>query len=109
MVTPISFNFNKFPFFSTCILDLSLVLSQLHILLLILNLKMTLGRSKFHSFLTLTFIAKSVSKNLLIRIVKYQIHVQNNIAREGGGGGGSTETPAGFFDNYFFTDQVEIH
>ena len=60
---------------------------------------MTIGRWKFHSFLTLTFIIKSVSKNLLIRIVKYQIHVQNNIAREGGGG--STETLAGFFDNYF--------
>ena len=38
------------------------------ILLFIMNLKMTVGRSKRHSFLTLTFLVKSVCKNLLIRI-----------------------------------------
>ena len=37
------------------------------ILLFIMNLKMTVGRSKRRSFLTLTFLVKTVCKNLLIR------------------------------------------
>ena len=40
---------------------------------LLFNLKMTVERSKRRCFLTLTFIVKSVSKNLLIRILKREI------------------------------------
>ena len=36
--------------------------------MVLLNFKMTVGRSKSRSFLTLIFIVKSVSTNLLIRI-----------------------------------------
>ena len=39
------------------------------ILLFIMNLKMTVGRSKRRSFLTLTFLVKSVCKNLLNIII----------------------------------------
>ena len=59
------------------LVNISLVLSQfivyrhMLILLLILNLKMTVGRSKHCSFLTLTFIVKSVLKHLLICTIKH--------------------------------------
>ena len=47
---------------------LTIVYKHTLILLFIMNLKMTVGRSKRRSFLTLIFSVKSVCKNLLIRI-----------------------------------------
>ena len=44
---------------------LTIVYKHMLILLFIMNLKMTVGRSKRRSFLTLTFLVKSVCKNLL--------------------------------------------
>ena len=46
---------------------LTIVYKHMLILLFIMNLKMTVGRSKRRSFLTLTFLVKSVCKNSLIR------------------------------------------
>ena len=44
---------------------LTIVFKHVLILLFIMNLKMTVGRSKCHLFLTSTFLVKPICKNLL--------------------------------------------